>query len=351
MSSLLTPDVLHPPTLPGLTFRHFAGEADYAGMLAVRLGSAAHDQIDPRSSREALPSEADLRASFPEASTRDHPDLLLVAVGGQLIGYGHVLWRWTEISGVRVYLHLGYLLPPWRNRGIGSAMLRWAQARIRAIAASEQADARATFATNVSSTEVEAHALIREAGYRVVRRLSDMAATVAPDAPLPALPHEVELRPVGSAHHHAIYDAIKDANGALWTSTVASEEDYRAFLAEQVEVSAYDPALWQVAWVDGTAVGVVIGQIDHEQEVGHIAEVAVRPAWQRRRIARALLQRAMQAMGSRGVTHVRLYTDADDGQGARSLYESVGFRERKQHLLYRRPLASAAASGSASENP
>src|SRR5581483_3356262 len=124
--------------------------------------------------REGLPTADDLRAMFAEAATFQRPDLLLVSMHDQLIGYNHVVWRWTEVTGVRVYLHLGYLLPTWRGKGIGQAMLRWAQARIRALAADEQADERATFATNVSSTEHEADALIRHAGYSAVRRLSDM---------------------------------------------------------------------------------------------------------------------------------------------------------------------------------
>lgn len=338
MSSPPTPVVSRPPGLPGLTFRHLQSAADHAAMFAVRTGSVAHDQIDLRSSREALPSEEDLRTTFPEATMRDHPDLLVVTVDGQVIGYGHVLWRWTEVTGVRVYLHLGYLLPAWRNQGIGSAMLGWAQQRIRAIAASERADAGATFATNVASTEVEADALIRQAGYTVVRRLSDMAAAIAPDMPLSALPPGVTLRPVEPAHHEAIYQAIKEANAELWTSTPAGAEDYAEYLGEHVETSAYDPALWQVAWAGNTAVGVVIGRIDQEHAVGQITEVAVRPAWQRRGIARALLQGELHVLAGRGITHARLYTDADDGQGARSLYESVGFHEVKQHLLYRKPL-------------
>jgi ribosomal protein S18 acetylase RimI-like enzyme len=46
---------------------------------------------------------------------------------------------------------------------------------------------------------------------------------------------------------------------------------------------------------------------------------------------------ALNALHTRGMAQVRLFTDADDGQGARSLYERVGFREVKQHIFYRKP--------------
>ena len=39
------------------------------------------------------------------------------------------------------------------------------------------------------------------------------------------------------------------------------------------------------------------------------------------------------------MSQVRLYTDALNGQGARTLYERLGFIEAKQHLLYRKPMA------------
>jgi SAM-dependent methyltransferase len=42
----------------------------------------------------------------------------------ECVGYAHVRWRWTEITGERVYLHLGHVLPAWRGRGVGSRALR-----------------------------------------------------------------------------------------------------------------------------------------------------------------------------------------------------------------------------------
>ena len=332
-----SPVVPAAPTMPGLSFRYFESPSDYRAMAAVQSDSAAHDQIDPRSSRETIPSAEDLQATFPESVIRAAPDLLLVTMYDQLIGYAHVCWRWTEVTGVRVYLHLGYLLPIWRGRGIGQAMLGWAQQRIRAIAALEQPDERATFATNVSSTEDQADALIRHAGYTVVRRLSDMAAVISTPLAVRSMLPGLEVRPVLPPHYRPIYQAMKDAYRTIWTSTPESDADYQAFLAAYVSSAAYEPGLWQIAWLDDTVVGVVMPHI--HGDVGQILEVYVRPAWQRRGVARALLQRAFQQLHARGIEIMRLYTDADDGQGARSLYQSLGFTEVKQHYFYRKLLA------------
>lgn len=332
------PSILTAPTIDGLNFRSFAALSDYGGMADVHAHSYTHDGIDPRSSRENVPSQADLRSMFAETSIVGNPDLLLVTMHQQVIGYNHVVWRWTEVTGVRVYLHLGFLLPQWRGRGIGTAMLDWAQQRIRAIAAQEQSDGRATFATNVSSTEYEADRLIRNAHYHDVRRLSDMLVTPDPHIVAQSLPAGVDQRAVVPAHYRAIYQAMKDAYAEIWTSTPESDADYTDFLAENVQQPSFDPTLWHIAWNGDQVVGLVISRISGE--VGHIAEVEVRRVWQRRGIARSLLQSALSTFNERGITEVRLYTDAANGQGARSLYESLGFREVKQHIFYRKLLTT-----------
>lgn len=48
--------------------------------------------------------------------------------------------------------------------------------------------------------------------------------------------------------------------------------------------------------------------------------------------------RALNILYEHGILQARLFTDADNGQGARNLYESLGFREVKQHIFYRKPL-------------
>lgn len=324
------------PPISGLRFRRLRGAADYPAMAAVHEGARVWDRVDPLSARESVPGAEDMAAMFPEAETRDSPDLLLAEVDGCVVGYNHVLWRWNEVTGLRVYLHLGYLLPDWRGKGIGTALLHWAQERIRAIAAAERHPGPTTFATNVSSTEREADLLMRHDGYVAVRRMSDMVLEPLCLASLPPLPDGVTLRPFEPAHGRALYQTWKDAFAGVSTSTAESEDDYQQFVADYLHEPGFDPALCKVAWADDQLVGFVLARIG--RGVGTIAEVAVHRAWQRRGIARGLMLAALNAVHERGCTQARLFTDADDGQGARSLYERLGFREVKQHIFYRKPL-------------
>jgi len=94
--------------------------------------------------------------------------------------------------------------------------------------------------------------------------------------------------------------------------------------------------LCRVAWAGEEVVGVVLSQ-RHEGE-GFILDVAVRQAWQRQGIARALLLRCLRGCAVTGVTQARFYVDAAN-VGARELYEHIGFRALKDHSRYQKPLA------------
>jgi ribosomal protein S18 acetylase RimI-like enzyme len=218
-------------------------------------------------------------------------------------------------------------------------MLRWAEQRLRAVAVHQPTRGNAVLATNASTSEREATALALVHGYRPVRYLSDMALRPLmrlPDTPLPA---QLERRPMVPAHYHAIYQAWKDSWMGLVLTTAESEDDYRQFIDDNVNVPGFDPSLCQVAWSGGEVAGFVFCHI--RRGVGIVPEVAVRPTWRRRGIARALLVRGLNALADRGISEVRIITNAENAHGARSLYESVGFRELKQHALYRKPMYRA----------
>jgi len=325
-----------PPPVPALSFRRFRGPVDYAPLVAVHEAAREWDRVDPLSAREGIPT-VETMGQLLDGVPPDTPDILIADIDGRVVGYNHVLFRWTEETGLRVYLHLGYLVPEWRGHGIGQTMLRWCQRRIQEIAAGERHHGPTTYATNVSSTEQEADALVRQNGYSDVHRLSDMKREPLLLLPPTALPSGVAQRPVEPAQYRAIYAAFKDAFAGNWTSTPESEDDYLQFIDDEMAGPGCDPELYQVAWAGDQVVGLVFARI--ERGVGVIPQVAVRKAWQRRGIGRALMVAALRALYDRGMRQVRIITDAEDAYGARSLYESLGFREVKQHIFYRKPFA------------
>ena len=322
------------PAVPGLTFRRFRGPADYRALLAVRLAAAEADGLDPLSARDPLPALADIERRYAGVEPGS-PNLLVAEMDGAAIGYYNVTW-WQEEGGIHVYLHLEWLAPEWRGRGIERALLLAVEGRCRELAAEHGATGTVVYATNVVTTEREKNALLREAGYVVVRRLADMALDDLSDIEEATLTPEAELQPVEPMQYRALYALLRDAWTGLWGTTVESDEDYQEFLSDTVGMPGFDPSLWRVAWVSEEAVAAVIGRI--RDGVGIVDYVATRKAWRRKGLARALLVSCLHGFAARGVAHARLYTNAENAQGARTLYESVGFRLTGEHLLFRKPM-------------
>ncbi|HKV84588.1 MAG TPA: GNAT family N-acetyltransferase, partial [Ktedonobacterales bacterium] len=296
-----------------------------------------HDQIDRHAPRAGVPTRDELARSLADTPAGS-PDMLLAERDGALIGYNRVT-SWTEEDGTVVYLHLGWLLPEWRGKGIGVAMFRAAEARCRERATAEQSAMTAVYATNATSTEREATALTLANGYTVVRRLADMKLMARIPAEEPPLPAGVETRPVVPDDYPAIYRGFRRIWTGLWGVEQETDDTYQEFLDDLVNVPGYHPDLWWIAWSGDEVVGLVFCHL--YDGFADVTEVGVRADWQRRGLARALLVRAMRAVPAHGVDDIRIVTDAEDGRGARSLYESVGFRCLKEHILYRKPIQRA----------
>jgi ribosomal-protein-alanine N-acetyltransferase len=67
---------------------------------------------------------------------------------------------------------------------------------------------------------------------------------------------------------------------------------------------------------------------NHGTPLGHIKDLAVRPAHRREGVASALLRRAIEVIDQTGAGSVKLEVRADNG-GARQLYRRFGFEHRK----------------------
>ena len=151
------------------------------------------------------------------------------------------------------------------------------------------------------------------------------------------MPGGVEMRPLEPAHYRAIYEALKDARHGMFGEDDPGDRDFENFLAHKVRVNHFTPDLWKIAWAGPEVVGLVINY-PQPNGSGVVDEVGVRTGWQRRGIAQALMVESLRELGWRGFSQARLYTAANDEKGALSLYKKLGFREVKQHYLYRKPL-------------
>lgn len=318
----------------GPRFRPPRGEADADALLDIRQACADADGYDPLSTVESLPTRQDLSAQL-RGATGAPERFPLVEFNDEVIAYGRI-FDWTEGDGMRVWLHVGWVRPAWRGKGIGTALLHELESRIRALAEGEGAP-RWEFAANAGSHEVEATQLVRDNGYRPGYTLLEMALDwdVFAAAARAKWPAGFTLRPAAvedtAAITRSVAEAYRDEYPANRYLELMDEAEYAADLAGP----GFDRALFQVAWAGDEVAGQVIPLIERGR--AEIYEVSVRPAYRRRGLARALLARALDDLRARDVAVVRLHTMAEFPTQAANLYRQLGFRVIREFPRYRKP--------------
>ncbi len=322
------------PAVPGLAFRHLRDEQDAASVHALRGACVEADQVDLLSTSEGLPSLKEMQDAVAGLIAAGQQDRRLLAeAGGQVVGYT-LVDAWSEDNGLWVYLILGWVLPAWRGRGIGTAMLHWGEQTARRLATAEHPGEPFEFAANANSAMPEATALLVSNGYTAGYTVLEMGLGFSAVPPMHPLPPGVEVRPALPEHIPLIASSMQEAYrneyaGDRFHVTWALEDSI-AGLSEP----RHDPSLWQIAWAGDQVVGQVTPVIENGR--AFMYDISVRPAWRRQGLARALLTRALWDLRARGVEVIRLNTVAEFRTRARDLYTSVGFRLLKEFPRYRK---------------
>ncbi len=309
------------PAIPGLAFRFFQGEADFPSIEAVREAVRTVD------GDLWLPGPD----TNPDAVCNPVQDCLLAEVDGKIIGYTWLAW-WEEMNGTKLHLHLGWLVPEWRRKGIGRALLRWQEQRLRQIAQTQPTTKPCVFGGNADETQPGNRALLLSEGYTVAFTFVWMTCQI-PIEPiqLTPLPDGLEMRPVEREQLPAFYAANKEA----FSKSHDSLESYEIWLSKLGRPDL-DTSLWVVAWDGDQIAGHVISTSD---EAGaHTLWVATRRPWRRRGLGKALMTRMLQRCQERGITQADIGTVAENPGKSAHLYESVGYQIVSRHPRYRKPM-------------
>ncbi|WP_329538024.1 GNAT family N-acetyltransferase (plasmid) [Streptomyces sp. NBC_01450] len=314
--------------LPGYVFRPYRSHDDHDAMATVRLGCARRDRTDARSVVEGIPTAAEIAEASAELDDPSHNQVLVEHNGG-VVGYSTIRW-WQERDGTWLYLHRGYLLPKHRGHGIGSAMLNWAETRIRQLVQQHGTAQTAVIGANAMASEQEATALLLETGYRRVFSLVELELADLRQLPEP-LPAGIRIGAVDPSNYRAAWMTVVDsyADAAFtqrWT--------FESFLATA------DPTCWRAAWDGESMVGVALCSIRrHDPTVGEVEELSVRAESRRLGLGRALLLDGVRCLREHGAKTARLYTGTANPHRSYDLYESAGFRRQNEYVRYRKPIA------------
>ncbi len=322
------------PPVPGLTMRSFAGAVDFAGMAAANLAARTGAQVEEMITADQLAND------YANLTNCDlDRDLVVIKLDGEIVGYVRIEWL-DQNDGSRSYDRVCILRPELRGRGIGAAMLRWAESRILEIANGHDTDRPRFFGAENWDADAPGERLLRRNGYEPVRTFYDMVRRTLDDIPAPEVPFGFEIRPVTMADMRAVWEADAKAFRDHWGGVDESEASYQRFIGDP----RLDPSLHVVAFAGDQVAGAVVNIIDddenelYDRQRGLLDSVFVRRPYRRRGLARALLLRSLEVFRERGMTSAWLGVDADNANEALRLYETCGFASERSTTAYRKPI-------------
>jgi len=328
---IIVPDI---PAVPGLSFRRFAGPADYAAMVELLRACNRADQLD-----SVVDIDSVERTYTHLTNCNPDRDMIFAEVAGSVIAYGRGWWD-DEWSGTRTYGLFVNLHPDWRGRGIGRAMLRWIEARLRTVAGGHPAGLPKTFQSGGDQGQAHWIHILEDEGYSPVRWGHQMVRSLAEPIATCPLPDGLEVRPVCEPEILVIWRAAEEAFRDHWGHGEWKDE----YLAEWRESPTFQPHLWQVAWDGDEVAGMVLNRFDEAENAeysrkrGYTETICVRRPWRGRGLARALITRSLHLWKDMGMTEAAHGVDTQNATGALQLYESLGYKATKTYTTYRKAL-------------
>ena len=245
---------------------------------------------------------------------------------GRLVGYEQV-----EIGDGGPCELDGYVHPAFVGRGIGTDLLRLAEARALAAIGSEPVGMRGT----IAAANDAARQLFAAEGFRVLRHFWRMEIAFAAPPEPPSWPDGIVARTFVPGHDERLaYETIEEAFADHWGHTPLPYEEW---VRGRTQRDDFDPALWFLAHDGREVVGAALCY-PRGDRFGWVRGLGVRRPWRGRGLGMALLRHAFGAFYARGYRGAGLGVDAESLTGATRLYERAGMRVTEQYETHEKIL-------------
>lgn len=318
----------------GLSLCNWRDDADYDRVRRVMFADKHAQGI------EEARSLADFRAHLESLPGMDVPNGIFLVEHDRTVIACKMLRGFAERNGTYCYGHQGYVLPEWKGRGIGLAMIRHSEQVLRVLSAQHPPAAPKFFQVFSQDRQSDLKNLLQSEGYSPVRYFYEMVRPDLENISSRELPQSIEARRVLPEHMRQIWDTLLDAFQDHWGETEYSDADYEKWL-KRPEIQ---PELWHVAWEGDRIVAGVLNTIDdaenaaYNRKRGFTDDIFTLKEYRGRGIAQALIARGLAQFKQLGYSEAALDVDAENATGALRLYEKLGYRSHNTVIANRKPL-------------
>jgi mycothiol synthase len=294
----------------GITIRLVHSDEDYEAWRQVRLAVVPNERVD---SASALRAQVGPRLEF-----------LLAEMDGVLAGSGMV--GRSDLGGPGSGAVAARVLPGWRRRGIGTAMLAALAGRAAGMGF-EQVSSNVDDPGSVQFAE--------RYGFREVDRQVEQVRVIG-DEPAPRVPDGVEI--VTVSQRPELWRAAYQAVGVQAFQDMATIAPLDISLEQWERDWITDPDAMFIALAGGEVIGCA-GLLPDTDEPGRAehALTVVRRDWRRRGVAAALKRVCLAWAASRGLDEVYTWTQRGNDD-MRALNTHLGFTTRTESLSMRASL-------------
>lgn len=224
----------------------------------------------------------------------------------------------------------GYVHPEFKGHGLGTALVRTAEARIRETMRGEHTSVR----LNVSGNDQAAREMFEREGYELIRHFWRMQLEIdAPPEP-PAWPEGITVRTFVPGRDERVTHAVMEETFADHWGHV--QVPFEEWVKTRIPSEGFDPTLWFLAMDGDEVAGAALCR--PRGEGGWVRGLGVRRAWRRRGLGMALLRHAFGVFYERGIRSVGLGVDAQSLTGATRLYKQVGMHVTEQYDTFSKEL-------------
>lgn len=246
----------------------------------------------------------------------------------------------------------GSVHPNYWEKGIGSALLHWADEKAKDASYPAPAGVRTVLQTSFFESEHDAITLFKDHGYSPVREWIHLVLEMDDRPFIPPLPSNLTLREMDLDNDWdivspAMDEAFTDHWGSIPVEFVESdkkEEQHEEESTEQPMDDSYSNApRYCFIVLDGeTVAGGILcnAKLIERADTGRVGSLFVRPAYRRRGIAQTLMLTAFDAFWKNGFRRVITDTDLNSFTDSTKLYTGLGMKPYRSEFTYEKEIRS-----------